>query len=624
MAVSDYDKWIEQDILKYQAPGLTPDLVKQVLTQESHGVPGQTSPKGAEGLMQLMPGTAQQYGVDPNNPQQNIDGGVHYLADLLKKYGGNKTLALAAYNAGPGNVDKYGGVPPFAETQKYVGAGGAGGIQPTFDVEKLQSDVSSSPEMIKAKLASDAEQQANDEAAKHIKDNLPHLTEARNRMEALKAPDAPELSDVPKEEQVDIRDPMKAMGKLMPMLAMLGGSLNKRYALNAIRSTTAYVNAQKEEDWEKRDQAHQKWQDDLKNVIEHNSMLNNKYANAREKYSSDLAQQKAITEAIAAENGDYVTLSSLASNNMKGISDFITLIDNAIKSAAGVYSDSVKNSYMSKVMANWKTFQTADGQTVFVNAELGKAMDGHGNEIPVPGNLHTVGPTARNPIQGLMQDWEAQNPNASQAEKEQHYMQLTGATKSVAAFDVGRQGDAVRSFNVAVQHLEVLKQAAEALQNGNIPMFNKWAQQFAQETGQDAPTNFETTKRLVTDEIVKAVTGGHGALGDRDEAAATLANFNSPKQITGSIDHYQQLMAGQLGGLRKQYENSTGLKNFDTDKLDPITVQAMSKYGYKPGEAEGGKEKSEKYHVGQIVQKGSKKYKVVGGDMNDPDVEEVK
>src|SRR5208282_1207416 len=116
----DFTPIIEPAAKKY---GLDPELVKAVIHQESMEDPNAASGKNAHGLMQLRPSTAKQYGVkDITDPEENVDAGAHYLADLIKRYDGDIPKALAAYNAGPDAVDKYNGVPPYPETQKYVKA----------------------------------------------------------------------------------------------------------------------------------------------------------------------------------------------------------------------------------------------------------------------------------------------------------------------------------------------------------------------------------------------------------------------------------------------------------------------------------------------------------------------
>jgi soluble lytic murein transglycosylase-like protein len=101
--------------------GIDPALLKGLVSQESGFNPNARSGAGALGLTQLMPGTAASLGVtNPLDPAQSLQGGAKYLREQLDRFGGDEQLALAAYNAGPGAVQKYGGVPPYAETQNYV------------------------------------------------------------------------------------------------------------------------------------------------------------------------------------------------------------------------------------------------------------------------------------------------------------------------------------------------------------------------------------------------------------------------------------------------------------------------------------------------------------------------
>jgi soluble lytic murein transglycosylase-like protein len=114
----DYEALIEQAAARN---GVDPSVLHGLIQQESDFDPNATSSAGATGLTQLMPGTATSLGVaDPLNPAESIEGGARYLGELMSQFGGNTEDALAAYNAGPGAVQQYGGIPPYAETQSYV------------------------------------------------------------------------------------------------------------------------------------------------------------------------------------------------------------------------------------------------------------------------------------------------------------------------------------------------------------------------------------------------------------------------------------------------------------------------------------------------------------------------
>ena len=116
--MTDIDEIVDTFSSKYNIDG---DFIKAIIKQESGFNPNATSKKGAMGLMQLMPSTAKSLGViNAYNPWENVEGGVKYLKGLMDRFNNDEKLALAAYNAGPNAVKKYGGIPPYKETQNYV------------------------------------------------------------------------------------------------------------------------------------------------------------------------------------------------------------------------------------------------------------------------------------------------------------------------------------------------------------------------------------------------------------------------------------------------------------------------------------------------------------------------
>lgn len=114
-------KYLETAKAAARQHGVPEDLFLRLVQQESGWNPGAVSNKGATGLAQLMPATANNLGVDATDPAQNLEGGARYLRMMYDKFGSWR-LALAAYNAGPGAVEEYGGIPPYAETKNYVAA----------------------------------------------------------------------------------------------------------------------------------------------------------------------------------------------------------------------------------------------------------------------------------------------------------------------------------------------------------------------------------------------------------------------------------------------------------------------------------------------------------------------
>ncbi len=167
------------------------------------------------------------------------------------------------------------------------------------------------------------------------------------------------------------------------------------------------------------------------------------------------------------------------------------------------------------------------------------------------------------------------NPNYNGAD-------YTVAKNTENAFASGKQGNTIRSFNVALSHLDTLGSLADALNNGDVQLINKAANAYSAQFGGTAPTNFASAKKIVGDEIVKAIVGAGGGVTDRQEAAKTINDAQSPEQLKQAIDTYKTLMVGQLQGLHQQYTASGGRKDFNSFLSQEGRNQMADKSGAAP------------------------------------------
>ncbi len=150
------------------------------------------------------------------------------------------------------------------------------------------------------------------------------------------------------------------------------------------------------------------------------------------------------------------------------------------------------------------------------------------------------------------------------------------AQASMTAFAKGKQGDTVRFIGNVLQHGDVLKQAAAALNNGDYPLLNRLANAVGTQAGSSAPATYNAIKDIYANEVVKAVVGSGGGVGDREKSQKVLADFSNPATVAGVTDGYQKLMAGQLVDLQQQYKAGTQKDDFADRFLTPRVKELLT------------------------------------------------
>jgi len=391
--------------------------------------------------------------------------------------------------------------------------------------------------------------------AEQIKSDLPmydKLMEIYNRP----APIAGKQQEIPKENVVPIGNPVEALGKFLPLLALLGGAMNKKYAMGALNSATAAMNAQKAGDFEKRDQEHLNYLTDQKRLIENNAIVLQEYENALKKYTTDQATAVAEMTMIANKHQDLNMLSTLASGNVKTLGSVIEANKNALAPVVELYKASIQ----AKAGKNIKLMSGPDGSIIRVNVATGEAFDAAGNPLAeIPKGSTNITGGGRSPASQVFTKYRQDHPLATAEELQAENQRLIAGQRVSANLASGKDHTTVMAFSTAVAHLDLIRDLAKALNNPtDIRTINELWNRVGTELNWHGTRDFDAARQLVANEIVKAVSGSAGALADRQEAKDQLSRASTAEALGSAIDVYQQLMASQLESIKIMYTANGG------------------------------------------------------------------
>lgn len=400
------------------------------------------------------------------------------------------------------------------------------------------------------------------------------------------APETPKLERTPEYEKPQMKpdDYKESFFMLMAASLMVGASSRSPYN-NMMTAMTGAMDGFQKRDDEMVKQSMQVFDKNLASVKERNSAMRAEFEDNWKKHKNDLDTLRLTNEMIAAKYDQEITVQAVRS---KSLTDQQKFIEQQIGQNNQLETRLTQMQQHAEEMAQRRSAQAqahADAQRTVQMATKAAASGATGADY-----LKQLAPEYRDIVQGIAEG--RINPSTLSI-KGGHREQILGmvaqydpsynqydagnAQKAIRDFNTGKQGNNVRSFNVALEHLDTLQHLSEAMKNNDIQAVNQLSNWWKTQTGSEAPTDFNAAKQLVADEVVKAIVGTGGGVHDREEAAKTISGKSSPEQLMGVINTYKDLFAGQLVGLEHQYEASTGKKDFRTRLLTEKGREAAEK-----------------------------------------------
>lgn len=418
----------------------------------------------------------------------------------------------------------------------------------------------------------------------------------------------PSEADLQKKELAQVSDDpghaTRVMRQYLPVLAMLGGAFVKNNVSASLKAANAAMAAAKSNDQGAVEKAHNEFVDQMTELKERVELANTVYQQNRDKYQDDVNGLIAAQSVEEAKDKNFLAQQALASGNLELYTKLkegpIQALEKItpIITAAQTHQDALD-------ARSHQILQDTDGTSYVYDMRSHSATTLTGQPYTPKGATKMASGQPRSAAALAATKYMQEHPDATAADLAKFAGSFKETGSADVAFGTGKQGQQVNSFNTAIAHLSTMRGLVAALQNGDTQAVNQLSQDVAQQFGGPAPTNFDAAKNIVGDEIVKAILGSGGALGDREKFDEAMSRVKSPAQLLGVMKQYDELMGGQLKSLGLQYKNTTGQDDF-ASKLLPETRREL---GFDDGGAAGGGDKPHP-KPGDVV----KGYKFKGGD----------
>jgi hypothetical protein len=436
--------------------------------------------------------------------------------------------------------------------------------------------------------------QVYDQELTAIADDRKHVNELWDRyrantdklMEAF--PDRKKMEeDELRKVSSEPRDPSRVLGQFLPMLAILGGAFTKAGAIGSLKAAGAAMTAAREHDDQALKRADDEYHDAITETMDRASLVHQELTEGLTAAQDDMNAVLQFGQVYGAKANIPFLIAAAYQKDPESIMAAPMMIGKAFAEIATMQRQKLQDTEMQlRIQTMQQNFTSGGPAKPYVNLDNGNAIYFHPKAPPGQAWTDETGqplipqPTRIGQIQtGRLYSGESAYVNTLVNEKERAGAgPLTGSELLAAhnayaqvnraqAIMAGPFGQQVQSMNNVIGHLQMLDGIAQALENGDIRIFNGLAQTLALETGQPAPTNFVEAKNIVGDEVVKAIVSGGGSLADRQSAQDAFNVLNSPEQNEQATMIARSMLLRQLGDMRIRYDAMGQARPF-TDYLN--------------------------------------------------------